>query len=116
MKKWLSLISFVFLVIGCGNQKPPIIVKETNDSIWVKRYSIFGDSAIYRYHQPEIYYGKIIRRRNSKHSRRNLWIKLDNGKTIHRKRVSHYYNFRIGDRVKITYIHYPYSDVKLEKN
>ena len=117
MKKWLSLISIVLLTVGC-ERKPPVVIKETKDSIWVKRYSILGgDSTIYRYSQPKTYYGKVVRKRNSKHSRRNLWIELDNGEVIHRTHVSGYYDFQIGDKVKVIYTEYPYPscEYKIEK-
>lgn len=57
---------FVYCAIGFLEKPRDVIVKDTNEYIYVKKYSLYGsDSAIYKFHKPITYDGIIMEKRHS---------------------------------------------------
>lgn len=62
------IIGFLYFVFGFIFSSRPKIMKETDEYIYVKEYSLYNrDSTIYRYHQPIEYPGIVTHKRKSGH-------------------------------------------------
>ena len=112
----------IYLIIGMIKQPSDVLVKETDEYLYYKEYSLYGkDSIIYRYHKPIIYDGIVIDKSENfvglagkgGHWEWHTDIRYNNDQE-YRENGSYFYNrHEIGDIVKIRVSFYPYKTIKL---
>lgn len=126
MKKMYFLLTMVCLILFTGC-KPNRIDHETDEYIYVWEYDVFGDSTLYRYHQPIKYVVTVV---DKKKTTSSAWV-------VHPKGgghavVSHHYHVyyiiggekkdrldydlfnkvNVGDKVIFLETFYPYHDLR----
>lgn len=116
----------VFTLHSC-HYKSPYIARETKDSLYVIEFHWFSkDSDTVAYHQPLIYTGTVVYKREAgKPKRKRLEIQLDNLKikdnvyirgeliVIRRLPLSRTRHLRKGSKVKVVEFFYPYHRYEL---
>ena len=110
----------VYYVIGLIEKKPDTLVKEDTEYFYYKRYDIYNkDSCVYKFHKPIVYDGEIVNKRShiqgipgkGGHWVYRTYIKY-NGDKEHIENGMHFYsNHKVGDKVKITVVFYPYEKI-----
>lgn len=112
--------TIVYYTIGVIERTPDTLVKEDAEYLYYKEYEIYNrDSCIYKYHKPIIYDGEIVNRHSSfigvpgkgGHRVYRTYIKYNGDKEHIESGYSFYSNHKIGDKVKITIIFYPYERI-----
>ena len=121
---WIVMIGGVaiimYYIIGIIERTPDTLVKEDTEYLYYKEYEIYNrDSCIYKYHKPIIYGGEIVNKNShiqgipgkGGHCVYRTYIKY-NGDKEHIENGMHFYsNHKIGDKVKITIVFYPYERI-----
>lgn len=114
----ILILSVIVVGIAIGiaavsMHKPDEVVRETADSIYVKKYNMFGtDSKIVVYNQPKIHDGVVTHKERTRHfrgvvgkgghwvTRYNITIEY-NGKTIRYNDRYLYEKYEKGSQVKV---------------
>ena len=115
----------IYLIIGIIKQPSDVLIKETDEYLYYKEYSLYGeDSIINRYHKPIIYDGVVIDKSKNfvglaGKGGHYVWytdIKYNTNQE-YREDGSYFYNrHEIGDIVKIRVSFYPYKTIELLDN
>lgn len=133
MKKLLITSAILFLgwliYLGIGEtvNNPDVIIRETDDSIYVKQYSIYNkDSVVRAFKQHKIYEGVVTDKHKHtsfvgvagkgghyKTSYRTT-IKY-NGETLVCHGSNYYHKYNEGDKVRVKEFWYPYHDIEILK-
>lgn len=112
----LILYCLGYLAVGIIERNPNVIVKQDLEYLWVKTYSLYNeDSCIYKYHQPIVYEGEVIKRKSNfvgvpgKGGYRvyKTYIRYNKNEEHIEKRRSYYNTHKEGDKVKIKVSFYP---------
>ena len=112
----LILYCLGYLAVGIIERNPNVIVMQDSEYLWMKTYSLYNeDSCIYKYHQPIIYEGEVIKRKNNfvgipgKGGYRvyKTYIRYNKNEEHIEKRRSYYNTHKEGDKVKIKVSFYP---------
>ena len=112
----LILYCLGYLAVGIIERNPNVIVKQDLEYLWVKTYSLYNeDSCIYKYHQPIVYEGEVIKRKSNfvgvpgKGGYRvyKTYIRYNKNEKHIEKRRSYYDTHKEGDKVKIKVSFYP---------
>ncbi len=115
----------IYLIVGLIKQPSDILVKETNEYLYYKEYSLFGeDSIINKYHKPIIYDGVVVHKSKrfvgvagkGGHWKRHTKIKYDNNQEYQETGSYFYDSHEVGDIVKIRVSFYPCKTVELLNN
>ena len=129
MKKLLITLAILFLgwliYLGIGEtvNNPDVIIRETDDSIYVKQYSIYNkDSVVRAFKQHKIYVGVVTDKHI--HTRfvgvpgKGGHVQTTYRTTIKYNGETHYYNgsdyyhrHNEGDKVRVKEFWYPYHDI-----
>ena len=105
-----------YLAVGIIERNPNVIVKQDSEYLWVKAYSLYNeDSCIYKYHQPIVYEGEVIKRKSNfvgvpgKGGYRvyKTYIRYNKNEEHIKKHRSYYNTHKEGDKVKIKVSFYP---------
>lgn len=90
----IVMFGYIFYYIFGFIEKPKdVLVKDTNEYIYVKQYSLYGsDSAIYKFHKPITYDGTIIEKRKSSNF---VGIAGKGGHLVHHYYVTIQYNGKL---------------------
>lgn len=130
MKEKVFFISFVcilscmiiYLLGGLVFSSRPVIVKETKDYIYVKKYALYNrDSTVYKYHQPIKYDGIVTKKYKygafmgvpgkGGHFVHHYHIDIQFNNTVHKLSGRTYYDmFNEGDKVIVIEKFWPYND------
>lgn len=123
---WILMIGGVviimYYIIGIIERTPDTLIKEDSEYLYYKEYEIYNrDSCIYKYHKPIIYDGEIVDKRShiqgipgkGGHWVYRTYIKYDGDKEYVENGMSFYSDHKIGDKVKITVVFYPYERIDL---
>lgn len=119
------LVMFIIIIIvfcvglsGLIVQHNDKLVKEDTEYLYYKEYKWFNlDSAIYKYHKPIIYKGKVIDKYSTYCARVHHYhviFKFDNRTEDKDCEYSFYNYFNKGDNVKVTEKFYPYHELIYE--
>ena len=125
----LFILTCIFCIAAffiCGNIFKPndIIIKETDDYIYVKEYTMYGnDSAIYKYHKQIVYIAKVKDKYKKIAVRHGFFDVLDDFKVIYEingkiKEINNKYifeNVNIGDEIIFIERFYPYHVLRLSE-
>ena len=112
----LILYCLGYLAVGIIERNSNVIVKQDLEYLWVKTYSLYNeDSCIYKYHQPIVYEGEVIKRKSNfvgvpgKGGYRvyKTYIRYNKNEEHIEKRRSYYNTHKEGDKVKIKVSFYP---------
>ena len=112
----LLFVGVIYILVGDIKRNPNVIIKQDSEYLWVKTYSLYNeDSCIYKYHQPIVYEGEVIKHKSNfvgvpgkgGHTVYKTHIRYNKNEEHIEKRRSYYDTHKEGDKVKIKVSFYP---------
>ena len=111
-----------YCIVGEIVRKPNVILKQDSEYLWVREYTMYNeDSCVYKYHQPIIYEGVVIRR-----SSRLQGVPGKGGHKVYRTHIqyngdeeytemgfTYYVQHKEGTKVNVKVTFYPYEIVEI---
>lgn len=127
----IFIISALYFGIGVFVRKAPVLIKETPEYVYYKKFGIYNrNQKIYKYHKPIIYNGKVTKRTqfvvrnlnkyqfypfsfNGWHFEYRTYVSYNNSKKHVLSGMYYYNKYKEGDTVKVKVSFYPYKQVEI---
>lgn len=111
-----------YYIVGEIVKKPNVILKQDSEYLWVKEYTMYNeDSCVYKYHQPIIYEGVVVRRYSNfqgvpgkgGHRVYRTYIQYNEDKEYTKTGFTYYNHHKEGTKVMVKVTFYPWKNVEI---